>query len=312
MPLSGNDAGRARAGPAAADRPRTTARSSEEVCWVAEMLGMRLASLWYRRIQVDERRHKRERSWLFGIINAVTDPILLTDAGGPHPGRQRRAPRCCSPPTRRRARGGAAPSPSTTCSSRPRSSPSRRGAVPPAASCCWSIPSEGQDLLFEVLLDAGHDPPRRDRASSRCCATSPTCAGPARRSRRTTAGCAIAEAATRAERDRLDLILNSVLDPILVTDPGGNIVRMNPPAERMFTVAPAPAYRGSGAPGARQRRGVHLLRLEPLRRAVAALARRAQPARSRDRRRRCRSRRSPARWSPSTARRRRSSPSSTT
>ncbi|HET9228923.1 MAG TPA: ATP-binding protein, partial [Thermoanaerobaculia bacterium] len=48
-----------------------------------------------------------------------------------------------------------------------------------------------------------------------------------------------AEAETRAERDRLDLILNSALDPILVTDPSGNIVLMNPPAERMFTVAEA-------------------------------------------------------------------------
>jgi len=45
-----------------------------------------------------------------------------------------------------------------------------------------------------------------------------------------------AEAEARAERDRLDLILNSVVDPILVTDPAGNIVLMNPPAERMFTV----------------------------------------------------------------------------
>jgi PAS domain S-box-containing protein len=44
-----------------------------------------------------------------------------------------------------------------------------------------------------------------------------------------------AEAKTRAERDRLDLILNSVLDPIVVTDPAGNIDLMNPPAERLFT-----------------------------------------------------------------------------
>jgi PAS domain S-box-containing protein len=48
----------------------------------------------------------------------------------------------------------------------------------------------------------------------------------------------VAEAATRAQRDRLDLILNSVLDPILVTDAEGNIARMNPPAERMFTFPP--------------------------------------------------------------------------
>src|SRR5262249_34481743 len=44
--------------------------------------GERLVSLWYRRAQADERRHKRERTWLFAILNAVTDPILLTDADG--------------------------------------------------------------------------------------------------------------------------------------------------------------------------------------------------------------------------------------
>jgi PAS domain S-box-containing protein len=47
----------------------------------------------------------------------------------------------------------------------------------------------------------------------------------------------LAEAQTRAERDRLDLILSSVVDPILVTDGEGKIVLMNPPAERMFTAA---------------------------------------------------------------------------
>ena len=55
---------------------------SDDILWVAELLGVRLASLWYRRAQTEERRHKRERSWLFSTINAVTDPILLTDADG--------------------------------------------------------------------------------------------------------------------------------------------------------------------------------------------------------------------------------------
>ena len=40
----------------------------------------------------------------------------------------------------------------------------------------------------------------------------------------------------RAERDRLDLIIDSVADPILVTDPAGALVMMNAPAERLFTV----------------------------------------------------------------------------
>src|SRR5436305_9736831 len=54
----------------------------EEVTWAADLLGARLAALWYRRAQAEERRHQRERGWLLGIINAVTDPILLTDADG--------------------------------------------------------------------------------------------------------------------------------------------------------------------------------------------------------------------------------------
>ena len=62
--------------------PAATVRHPRSVRWAAEVLGVRLSSLWYRRSQVDERRHKRERSWLFGIINAVTDPILLTDSDG--------------------------------------------------------------------------------------------------------------------------------------------------------------------------------------------------------------------------------------
>ena len=37
---------------------------SDDVLWAADLLGMRLASLGYRRIQADERRHKRERSLL--------------------------------------------------------------------------------------------------------------------------------------------------------------------------------------------------------------------------------------------------------
>ncbi|MGZ4810209.1 MAG: ATP-binding protein, partial [Thermoanaerobaculia bacterium] len=46
----------------------------------------------------------------------------------------------------------------------------------------------------------------------------------------------LAEADVRAERDRLDLIIDSVADPILVTDPSGAIVLMNVPAEHLFTV----------------------------------------------------------------------------
>src|SRR5205814_2552596 len=46
----------------------------------------------------------------------------------------------------------------------------------------------------------------------------------------------IAEAAVRAERDRLNLIIDSVADPIIVTDSTGATVLMNAPAEDLFTL----------------------------------------------------------------------------
>jgi PAS domain S-box-containing protein len=46
----------------------------------------------------------------------------------------------------------------------------------------------------------------------------------------------IAQAEVRDERHRLDLIIDSVADPILVTDQEGDIVLMNEPAERLFNV----------------------------------------------------------------------------
>jgi signal transduction histidine kinase len=43
-----------------------------------------------------------------------------------------------------------------------------------------------------------------------------------------------AEAEVRSERDRLNVIIDSVADPILVTDSTGGLILMNQPAERLF------------------------------------------------------------------------------
>jgi signal transduction histidine kinase len=48
----------------------------------------------------------------------------------------------------------------------------------------------------------------------------------------------IAEVQARAESDRLNLIIDSVADPIVVTDAGGATSLMNEPAERLFTIPP--------------------------------------------------------------------------
>jgi signal transduction histidine kinase len=46
----------------------------------------------------------------------------------------------------------------------------------------------------------------------------------------------VAEVQARAETDRLNLIIDSVADPIVVTDAGGATSLMNEPAERLFTI----------------------------------------------------------------------------
>ena len=46
----------------------------------------------------------------------------------------------------------------------------------------------------------------------------------------------VAQAEVRDERHRLELIIDSVADPILVTDQEGDIVLMNEPAERLFNL----------------------------------------------------------------------------
>jgi PAS domain S-box-containing protein len=208
---------------------------SEDVLWAAEMLGVRLASLWYRRVQVDERRHKRERSWLSSIINAVTDPILLTDADGRILVANTGAEMLLTAgEDKREGWRRAVALNNMLFSASLFTSAAERG--PTRQELLLVDPSEGRDLLFEVLStpviirlgETGIVSVLRNVTDLR--RATEEIEENYRRLR-------VAEAATRAERDRLDLILNSVLDPILVTDQEGNIVRMNPPAERMFTFA---------------------------------------------------------------------------
>src|SRR3954453_15820579 len=207
---------------------------TDDVLWAAELLGVRLASLWYRRAQAEERRHKRERSWLFSIINAVTDPILLTDADGRILVANAGAEMLLTAGEDKREGWRRAVAlnnmlfSASLFTNAAESGPTRRELL-------LVDPSEGRDLLFEVLStpvpirlgETGGVSVLRNVTDLR--RATEEIEENYRRLR-------VAEAATRAERDRLDLILNSVLDPILVTDAEGNIARMNPPAERMFTV----------------------------------------------------------------------------
>ncbi|MDY7229109.1 PAS domain-containing sensor histidine kinase [Hyalangium rubrum] len=98
-------------------------------------------------------------------------------------------------------------------------------------------PVEGTDLLFELVITPAHEP--EAPSGMVCVLRNVTDLGRATRAlgesyRRLRAS----EQEARSERLRLDLILDSVADPIILTDPTGVTVLMNDPAERLFAVPP--------------------------------------------------------------------------
>ena len=198
---------------------------------------------------------------LYSIINAVTDPILLTDTEGKliiansHAEKLFAAPEEASEGWRRAVGAEQHAVLGGAVDERGRADRSWRGA-----SCCWSIRSKDRDLLFELLSSRAKD----ERQGTYVVSILRNVTDLARakeeieESYRTLR---IAQAEVRDERHRLDLIIDSVADPILVTDQEGDIVLMNAPAERLFNV-PGVGGRSGAAAGARQRREPDVVRLE--------------------------------------------------
>jgi len=209
-------------------------RVVREARWVADVLGPRIAHLRaYRGYAENQRRLDRDRNLLQGVIDAVSDPILLTDTEGRMLIANNAAERLFA------AKEG--------------ESEGRQRAVALnnmlfSAALSWSAaspepirrelllvdPNEGSDLLFELISALVTDTTHGTgvvsilRNVTDLRRATEEIEENYRRLRAT-------EAEMRVERDRLNLIIDSVADPILVTDVGGAIIMMNDPAERLFT-----------------------------------------------------------------------------
>jgi PAS domain S-box-containing protein len=205
----------------------------DDIMWFADILGEKFRNLRLRNLTADP-GVDRERHLLYSIINAVTDPILLTDEAGKLIIGNMRAEQLFA--------------------FRPEESEGRRRAVEinnlffssalagrlveentaSAREVILVDPEDGSDLLFELLtsrmsLD-------RDTSAVVSVLRNVTDLGRARQEleenyRRLME----AQVQMRTERNRLDLLVDSVGDPIIVTDPAGDILMTNSPAERFFT-----------------------------------------------------------------------------
>ena len=201
--------------------------------WVADLLGHKLYR--WRTLQAAhdaERKLGRERM----LLDAVPDPILMTDVEGRLIMANARA--------------------QTLFAAAEHESEGRRRAVALNNMLFSSAlaqagmeegtrrellvvdPVDGSDLLFELMSAVMSDP----REGSVVVSILRNITDLRRASEEIEENyrkLRVAEAAARAERDRLDLVIDSVADPILVTDPSGAIVLMNAPAERLFVVPDA-------------------------------------------------------------------------
>jgi PAS domain S-box-containing protein len=217
-------------------RPGTSL--TDDVTWLVSVLGQMMEKIRGRESLTEEvRKLRRERSLFFTIINSVTDPILLTDTEGRLIVANARAEKLFAASEeesegRRRA---------VELNNMLFSAALSRTAVETPSEARELLlvdPSDGSDLLLEVLSSTVEDP-REGTGTVSVLRNITDLRRATEQIEENYQRLRVLEGAARAERDRLNLIIDSVADPIIVTDPEGETVMMNAPAEELFTVLPA-------------------------------------------------------------------------
>ena len=216
------------------------------VTWASDRLSEQLYRIRSRET-LAETQYGQERMLLFNIINAVSDPVLLTDLEGQVlianslAEKLLVAPDDASDGWRRAVALNSMLFSAALSASAIEDGGGRRELL-------LVDPLEGSDLVYELLST----PVRQKRQGTYVVSVLRDVTDLARakveidESYRTLR---LAQAKVREERHRLDLIIDSVADPILVTDSDGGIVLMNAPAEKMF----APAHDGTDGAARRVR-----------------------------------------------------------
>jgi PAS domain S-box-containing protein len=204
----------------------------DEARFACRLLSQRLAALRYRRQRFEIHRRQRELAWHSGILEAVTDPVLLSDASGRVVFANRSAEALLSTEegmSEGRRRAVALNNMLFSASLAPSAGSDARRLELPLVD-----PIDGRDLLFE-RLSTGLDLGGGEKGSVTVLRDVTDLRRAAQALEENYWKLGAAETRTRAERDRLESILNSVLDPVLVTDSDGRIDMTNPPAERLFS-----------------------------------------------------------------------------
>lgn len=213
------------------------AEIAQDFVWFTEVLGDKLRQLRLRgQDATADKGIDRERQQLYSIINAVTDPILLTDPNGKLIVGNARAEELLASRDdvsegRRRA---------VEMNNLFFSSALASRMVGPAAGARELIlvdPEDGSDLLVELLTSPIGGGEEGAVVSVLRNVTDLWRARQELEENYRRLG--VTEATMRAERNRLEIVVDAVIDPIILTDSAGNMLVTNAPAERFFVASDA-------------------------------------------------------------------------
>lgn len=204
-----------------------------DVAWVSAHVGPRLAAML-----PTDRREVAGGELLRRIIDTVADPVLLTDLEGRlHIANARAEALLVAEPDASEGRRRATELNRRVFSSALASFASGDTATVRRREVPLVDPAEGIDLLFEVVSTPVLEPDGREALVSVLrnvtdLGRATQALGESYRRLRAT------EREARSERHRLDRVLDSVPDPIILSDPAGGMVMMNGPAEKLFATHP--------------------------------------------------------------------------
>ncbi|MGH9346815.1 MAG: PAS domain-containing sensor histidine kinase [Vicinamibacterales bacterium] len=216
---------------------RTAGPLTGDVAWLLTVLGQKIDQVRGRgRLSEEVKKLRRERALFFTIINAVPDPILLTDTEGRLIVANARAEKLFASSEEETDGRRRAVALNNMLFSATLSRTLVDEKTPDARELVLVDPSDGSDLLFEVLSTTVDDA-REGTGVVSILRNITDLRRATEQIEENYRKLRIAEAAARAERDRLNLIIDSVADPIIVTDSSGGTVLMNAPAEELFTAS---------------------------------------------------------------------------
>ena len=230
---------------------RATARDLADVVMMAGAILARIASLEWWKEQGD--RLSRERDRLTLMVDSLPDAVVITNAANDIIAQNRRAEHLLSPgeddsPGRRRA-----VEMNNLLFTSFLSRAAMLGSVvrgSDARELNLVDPDEGGDLLFEVLAHPLGERVGPEDAVLSVLRDVTDLRRASHELERQVQRVRQAELKAAGERDRLNLILENVADPILVTDDHSKIILMNEQAERLFEL------RGDTAASRRQQQAV--------------------------------------------------------